>query len=159
MLARLLLVCCAVSIAALPASVVRGRPHKHLAASDFERDQHDIIRIHNELFANGEAMMKRLLMREDYDDFIFYLLPKRLPTRWTALYAKLSAAERAEREATMLKNELKREIGKYEFTPENIKQWASDAFDDGRLKKFQASLCDRAPKKKYGCFTLSGPGS
>ena len=37
MLARLLLVCCAVSIAALPVNVRRGRPHKHLAASAFER--------------------------------------------------------------------------------------------------------------------------
>ena len=37
MLARLLLVCCAVSVAALPAGVRRGRPHKHLAASTFER--------------------------------------------------------------------------------------------------------------------------
>ena len=40
MLARLLLVCCAVSIAALPTSLRRGRPHKHLAASAFERS-HD----------------------------------------------------------------------------------------------------------------------
>ena len=37
MLARLLVVCCAVSIAALPAGVRRDRSHEHLAASEFER--------------------------------------------------------------------------------------------------------------------------
>ena len=74
MLARLLLVCCAVSIAALPTSLRRGRPHKHLAASAFERSSNNagasapaIVRVDSSVGHNREKFAKYFAMK----NFIF----------------------------------------------------------------------------------------
>ena len=183
MLARLLLVCCAVSIAALPTSLRRGRPHKHLAASAFERSNNKPLKrasagkSHDGHGSVWDKTLGRPPKVHDLEQFYESLTGESLTGESLAgdgLFDEFFDEFVAGRDELFLEY-FGDDMPAYESESDGVlkirvKEMVRNAVTDGRLAAFQDALCDRIKARAaafelppahlhnqymyYGCWTM-----